>query len=92
MGDSHWPLPLGRSRTVTMATVHFDVGQTCKFSSFVGLPWKPPGMHRGDELALADADLGAVSGRHPDDGADAVVVDEEGEQHAEGLPVLAQAP
>ena len=45
---------------------------------------------RADQRALADADLGAVDRRHPDDGPDPVVVDQEREQHQEGLPEAAQ--
>ena len=45
---------------------------------------------RADEGALPDAELGAVRGRHLDDGLDAVVVDQEREQHEERLPVAAE--
>ena len=45
---------------------------------------------RADERALADADLGAVGRRHLDDGLDAVVVDQERQQHQERLAVAAE--
>ena len=45
-----------------------------------------------DEDALLDAELGAVDGRHATDGADAVVVDQEGHQQQERLRVSAQVP
>ncbi len=43
-----------------------------------------------DHRPLVDADLGAVDGRHADDRADAVVVDQEGQQHQEALAVAAE--
>ena len=45
---------------------------------------------RGDQRILRQPDLLAVGTRHADDRADAVVVDQERDQHQEGLPVLAQ--
>ncbi len=48
---------------------------------------------RGDQLRSARSRVSvAVDGRHLLDGADAVVVDQEGEQHQERLPVEAEVP
>ena len=45
---------------------------------------------RGDLRVAIDADLGAVDRRHADDRLDAVVVEQERQQHQERLPVAAQ--
>ena len=46
-------------------------------------------QQRQDQLGGAKAQLGAVDGRHADDRADAVVVDQEGNQVFEQLAVAA---
>ncbi len=47
-------------------------------------------QQRADHRVVVEADLGSVDGGHPDDRLDAVVVDQEGEQEHEGLPVHAK--
>ena len=52
-------------------------------------------LHQGDRRdhgGARDADFLPVNGGHPDDGADAIVVDQERQQQQEGLPVSAELP